>query len=503
MKDFPLLYQRLKQYSQTDFYPFHMPGHKRQMYFPDIYHMDITEIDGFDNLHHPEGILKESMEWAASVYGAVKTYYLVNGSSCGILSAVSGVIPDGGTILMSRNCHKAAYHGVFLKSLRAVYVYPQFEEEYGIQCGLPPEKIRFMLKRDRDVSAVFIVSPTYDGIVSDIRSISEVCHEYNVPLIVDEAHGAHFRYGDIFPVSALELGADVVIQSVHKTLPCFTQSALLHLRGDYVDRECVEKYLQIYQSSSPSYVLMAGIERGIWWLEQTEGKERMKEFSSRLLELRSCLKEMKHLKLLGRELAGTKDIYDVDISKIIISTRGTGISGVRLCDRLRERYHLEMEMCAEDYVTAITTVMDTEEGFNRLRNALLEIDAAVKSEPAEFGPAEFGPAKSNPAEFESTASKKIRPRAQLSDIWQAWPDVTDAITTIHEAWNRPQESVLLRESAGRIAGEFVYLYPPGIPVIAPGERITEKIVDTIMRYKEIGLPVQGMKDLRAESISVL
>ncbi len=404
---------------------------------------------------------------------------------------------------MSRNCHKAAYHGVFLKSLRAVYVYPQFEEEYGIQCGLPPEKIRFMLKRDRDVSAVFIVSPTYDGIVSDIRSISEVCHEYNVPLIVDEAHGAHFRYGDIFPVSALELGADVVIQSVHKTLPCFTQSALLHLRGDYVDRECVEKYLQIYQSSSPSYVLMAGIERGIWWLEQTEGKERMKEFSSRLLELRSCLKEMKHLKLLGRELAGTKDIYDVDISKIIISTRGTGISGVRLCDRLRERYHLEMEMCAEDYVTAITTVMDTEEGFNRLRNALLEIDAAVKSEPAEFGPAEFGPAKSNPAEFESTASKKIRPRAQLSDIWQAWPDVTDAITTIHEAWNRPQESVLLRESAGRIAGEFVYLYPPGIPVIAPGERITEKIVDTIMRYKEIGLPVQGMKDLRAESISVL
>lgn len=483
MNDLPLLYKKLSQYSHTDFYPFHMPGHKRQMRFPNPYEMDITEIDGFDNLHHPEGIIKESMEWAASVYGADRTYYLVNGSSSGILGAISGVVPDGGRILMSRNCHKAAYHGVFLKNLKADYLYPQFDEEYGVQCGLSPEKIRFMLKKGRDISAVFVVSPTYDGIVSDIKSISEICHANGVPLIVDEAHGAHFRYGSLFPVSALELGADVVIQSVHKTLPCFTQSALLHLKEGYVDREGIEKYLQIYQSSSPSYILMAGIERGIWWMEQEEGKEKMREFSSCLLELRESLKKMRHLKLMGRELVGKKEIFDIDISKIIISVKGTGISGVQLCDRLRSKYHLEMEMCTEDYVTAITTVMDTKEGFKRLENALLEIDECV------------GRTKESKkwARLQQVCQDSVCP-----DTWQAQP-----VMTIHEAWNGQKQSVPLKMSVGSIAGEFVYLYPPGIPVIAPGERITKDIIDTITRYKENNLPVQGMKDLKSEHITVL
>ena len=267
MKNSPVLYKNLRNYAKTDFYPFHMPGHKRRMQwagassFPNPYEIDITEIEGFDNLHHPEGIIRESMDWAASLYGAHKTYYLINGSSSGILSAVSGTVPDSGTILISRNCHKSVYHGIYLKSLKSEYIYPQYSEEYGIQCGLDPEEIELMLKKNRYISAVLMVSPTYDGIVSDVKAVSEICHKNHIPLIVDEAHGAHFRYGDIFPVPALESGADVVIQSVHKTLPCFTQSALLHLREGYIDTEKIERYLQIYQSSSPSYVLMAEIGR--------------------------------------------------------------------------------------------------------------------------------------------------------------------------------------------------------------------------------------------------
>ena len=469
MADFPVLYNKLKKYAAGDFYPFHMPGHKRQVLgvrdfdFMDPYQMDITEIEGFDNLHHPEGVIRESMEWAASVYGSDRTYYLINGSSCGILSAISGVVPRGGTLLMSRNCHKAVYHGVFLNSLRTKYVYPQFMEKYGVQCGLSPEKIHRMLEEDKDISAVLVVSPTYDGIVSDIESIAKICHGKNIPLIVDEAHGAHFRYGDIFPTSALELGADVVIQSVHKTLPCFTQSAILHLREGYVDRERVERYLQIYQSSSPSYVLMAGIELGIWWMEQEEGRGRMKDYSDSLLELRRELKTMKHLKLMGREIAGLKDIFDMDVSKLIVSAKGTGISGVELCRRLREEYHLEMEMCTEDYVTAIATVMDTREGLWRLKDAFLDIDASLRGDKGQKPSWNPGPEK-----------------------WEA-----KIVLPIHEAWDGKKELIPLRKGLGRISAGFIYVYPPGIPVIAPGERFTGEVVSTILRYKEEGLCVHG------------
>lgn len=238
MKERPNLLKRLKEYGDSDFYPFHMPGHKRQYRdpflseFPNPFSIDITEINGFDNLHHPEGILKDSMEWAAEIYGSDKTYYLVNGSSCGILSAISATVDSRGTILMSRNCHKSAFHGVFLNQLNAKYIYPQFISEMGLQGGILAEDVEGLLKKYPDIDAVLVVSPTYDGVVSDIKAIAQVVHRFGVPLIVDEAHGAHFSFGknNGFPVSALDLGADIVIQSLHKTLPSLTQTALLHAR---------------------------------------------------------------------------------------------------------------------------------------------------------------------------------------------------------------------------------------------------------------------------------
>ena len=230
--------------------------------FPNPFSIDITEIEGFDNLHHAEGILKESMRWAAGVYGADRTYYLVNGSSCGILSAIGAVMRPGETMLVSRNCHKSVYHGLILNSLKPEYVYPQIIEDLGIQGGISPDDVEKQLEECPEIRGVLIVSPTYDGVVSDISKIAEIVHRHNIPLIVDEAHGAHFPFGNgCFPKSALSCGADLVIQSLHKTLPSLTQTAVLHLKGNRVSRERLERCLQMYQSSSPSYVASDAAQR--------------------------------------------------------------------------------------------------------------------------------------------------------------------------------------------------------------------------------------------------
>ena len=381
---------------------------------------------------------------------------------------------------MSRNCHKAAYHGVFLNRLRVKYIYPQIIEEFGIQGGLVPEDVEKVLKTDHDIQAVLVVSPTYDGIVSDVEKIVEICHGCGIPLIVDEAHGAHFRYHKGFPVSALDLGADVVIQSLHKTLPAFTQTSILHVKGDLVDRERLEHYLQIFQSSSPSYLFMAGMERCLKFMEEktemTGGRSRMDQFYHRLVKLRKELGAMKRLRLLEEDSKGKNGVYDLDISKVIISARGTGINGEELGEWLRRDYHLEMEMCAAEYVTAITTVMDTEEGLRRFRNALLEIDGKLSDR------------------VESQDCGKKNQRYELKP---------ETVMSIADGWEQADKKISLEDSVGRISGEYIYLYPPGIPFVVPGEKISQEVVDLVKRYQKCGYSVQGMADQNCKEIRVV
>lgn len=385
---------------------------------------------------------------------------------------------------MSRNCHKAAYHGVFLNRLRVEYIYPQIIEGFGIQGGLVPEDVENVLKTDHDIQAVLVVSPTYDGIVSDVEKIVEICHGCGIPLIVDEAHGAHFRYHKGFPVSALDLGADVVIQSLHKTLPAFTQTSILHVKGDLVDREWLEHYLQIFQSSSPSYLFMAGMERCLRFMEESKGTEEemtggrsmMDQFYHRLVKLRKELGAMKHLRLLEEDQKGKNGVYDLDISKVVISTRGTGINGEELGEWLRREYHLEMEMCAAEYVTAITTVMDTEKGLRRLRNALLEIDGKLSDR------------------VESQDCGKKNQRYELKP---------ETVMSIADGWEQADKKISLEDSVGRISGEYIYLYPPGIPFVVPGEKISQEVVDLVKRYQKCGYSVQGMADQNCKEIRVV
>ena len=467
--------EALYEYSRTEFYPFHMPGHKRN-FLPEtmnnLYNIDITEITEFDNLHHAEGILKENQQLAAELYGADFTYFLINGSTAGILAAVSACTKRNGKLLMARNCHKAVYHGAYLRGLETVYLYPSYEPTCGLNGRISPIDVEKALRKNKDIQAVLITSPTYEGVVSDVRSIAEIVHKYHIPLIVDEAHGAHFSFHSAFPVSALDLGADVVIHSLHKTLPSPTQTALLHIKGNYVDISKIETFLGIYQTSSPSYVLMSGISTCLRFLKE-KGAEAFEEYTHRLKECRQCLDRMQSLRLLEKEFGNTPSF--LDISKLVISTAGSEISGPKLHNILREKYHLEMEMEGENYVIALTSVLDSQEGFDRLTQGLLEID----TELCRYFEPEFC--------FEDS-----------DKVFHA-----EQICSISVGMESRKRQVLLEESEGLISGEYAYLYPPGIPLLTPGERIDRAFIEQTLQWKKQGLYLQGLEDYTQEFIWVL
>lgn len=502
----PGLLERLTEYAGSDAYPFHMPGHKRREIpdgipggFPDPYGIDITEIDGFDNLHHAEGILKDAMETVAAIYGADRSWYLVNGSTCGILSAVFAATENGGKLLTARNCHKAVYHAICLNRLEAEYLYPEEITEFRINGGIRAEDVRKALEKDAmrcagnsgdvrgkitKIQAVLITSPTYEGVVSDIRAITDAAHEYGIPLIVDEAHGAHLEYADqchSFPKSALEYGADIVIQSLHKTLPCFTQTAILHVKGKLVDQDRISRYLSMFQTSSPSYLFMAGMERCIRYMDG-DGRNEMIRYEKRLERFMERMEGLQVLEVLDREICGKyRTVAGWDPSKIVVSTmRAEDFHGEELAETLRRKYHLEMEMTAPEYVIAMTSLMDTEEGFERLGTALLEIDGVLRRR-MESGRKEKA-ASETPEGLESKLSHPVRRML------------------ICEAMDADTERTAFQDTVGKVSAEFVYLYPPGIPIIAPGEVFTDAIVEKIMAYKAAGLLVQGPADPDADVI---
>ena len=294
-----MLEKRLYQHAQSDIYPFHMPGHKRRLTMANPFDIDITEIEGFDNLHHASGILKEAQLQASKLYGSEYAYYLVNGSTCGILAAVSAAVSRGGKILVARNSHRAVYNAIYLRQLRPEYVYPQFTNS-GIQGQVTASQIEKILEQDEEIEAVLVTSPTYDGVVSDIKKIADTVHSHKIPLIVDEAHGAHFGFHPSFPENATKLGADLVIMSTHKTLPAFTQTALLHLCSERVSRTAIERYLSIYETSSPSYLLMAGINRCMCMIEK-DGEFYFKEYDRNLKAFYQSVNGLKNLHVITRK----------------------------------------------------------------------------------------------------------------------------------------------------------------------------------------------------------
>ena len=459
----PELLEKLKAYSESDFYAFHMPGHKRNKTLLGIelpYDLDITEIDGFDDLHHADGILKEEQERAARVFGAEESHFLVNGSTAGILSAVMGCTHRGDKILVARHCHKSIYHAIYMNGLVPRYVYPEFDISMHMNGEISKEDVAKALAAEPDIKAVVIVSPNYDGVVSDVKEIAEVAHSYRIPLIVDEAHGPHFGFHPAFPGRANDLGADVVINSLHKTLPSLTQTAILHINGKLANRRRIKKYLDMLQSSSPSYIFMASLDACVDFLDG-KCEEAFELYVERLQKFREELKPLQHLQILRTE--------HYDISKVVISTANANITSPELADRLRKEYHLEMEMTGGTYVLAMTTVADTQEGLDRLKAALLEIDGQLEAKTA--------------------VSESIEISGELPRLEQYF--------TPQEAADREEdgeaEEIPWKESEGHISLEYAYLYPPGSPVIVPGERISREAVELLCYYETQNLQIEGIQ----------
>lgn len=464
--------EKLKAYSQTNAYPFHMPGHKRQpLEAFDPYKIDITEIDGFDDLHHSEGILKEAEERAAKLYGAKHTFYLINGSTVGLLSAIFGSISDNEELLIARNCHKSVYHGAMLRKASLFYLYPEQTAD-GINGSIEPEAVQSQLEEHPKIRTVIITSPTYEGVVSDIKKIAKIVHDHDGILIVDEAHGAHLGLADGFPKSAVQLGADVVIQSMHKMLPSFTQTALLHCNVEGKLLEDIAGYLKIFQTSSPSYLLMAGMDACVRYLEENR-KEAFARYEKKLELFKEQLsKTCGHgkIRLLKHEKNQTDHIFELEPSKLVFLTNQTELTGREFYDRLRLEYGLQLEMASGHYAIAMTSIMDTQEGFDRLRIAVEQINETIKSSEG----------------FVSVfPMRKEEKRLELC-----------------EAKTKEWEEILLKDAADQISGEFIYAYPPGIPFIVPGEVVSEVILDDIMNMKQQGISIQGMQDENAEKLRI-
>jgi arginine decarboxylase len=523
------LYKELENYGKSDFYPFHMPGHKRNKAcvegdFP--IERDITEIDGFDDLHYSEGILLEAQNALSRMYGTRKSFFSVNGSTAGLLTAISASVKKGGQILVARNCHKAVYHAIYLRELVPTYIYPQSDNDLGINGSISVSRVERCLEENPKIEAVLITSPTYDGVVSDVRKIAETAHRHGIPLIVDEAHGAHFRFSNYFPVSAADLGADVVIQSFHKTLPAMTQTAVLHLCSDRVSEKLLHRFLGIYQTSSPSYILMSSLDACVAKLEKESGR-LFDEFTENLETARRQLGKCKYIRLVPApgekfqeedDTAGT-EAFDYDRSKLILSTLHSSLNGPVLAKRLRENYHLEVEMTTENYVLALAAVGDTREGFQRLCKAIEEIDRqeAVQAEKnkdvtTEIPVKNLGDAsdpenqncvKCNTNDCEGFDQKDNRSGDLRNGKSACKCGPMKQLMSISQAMDAPSQICLLEESVGKTAAEFVYIYPPGIPIIVPGEQITGLFTRNVRRYMEQGLNLHGLCGEKNETISVV
>lgn len=457
-----MLYDKLKKYSKSGVYPFHMPGHKRNTALSDgtmPYEIDLTEIDGFDNLHNAEGCILEVQNLAERLYNVKKAFLLVNGATGGILSAVRAMTNRGDKVLVARNSHKSVYNALELCGLTPKYIVPKVDKEFGINCSITPSQAEKAIRENPDAKLLIITSPTYEGAVSDIKGISKIAHLHNVSVLVDEAHGAHFPFSKSFPSEAVASGADAAVASLHKTLPSLTQTALLLTSDESLINSLAEN-LAIFETSSPSYIFMSAIEK---CLEFCENASAFDEYIKRLNSFNEKCKNLKKIKVLcyGNDEVKNHRFFDFDISKITVSVRGLDINGTQLAEILRNDFKIEPEMVCSDYVLLISTVCDTDEGFARLINALQIIDS-----------------KCSVKELNACGYSITMPKIAVKPC---------------ECSGKDGEFCLLEHSIDKISLEYVWAYPPGIPIIAKGEIITQDIANIIIAQIASGINVCSTK----------
>lgn len=480
----------LVDYNELDIYPMHMPGHKRNddvMEMVNPYLIDVTEAGELDNMHEPTGVLAQSMQKASRVFGSKSSYFLVNGSTCGILAGICAAVKKGGKVMMSRACHKSVYNGIYLRGAEALYLYPPVDKAYGVYGSISPRALKMALRRRDDIDLVVLTSPTYEGVTTDIKEMARICHRYDIPLMVDAAHGAHFGFYPGFPESAIHQGADIVVESIHKTLPALTQTSLLHFNSELIDENKLRQFLTMFQSTSPSYVLMSGIDKCVDYLDSPKAAEDFAKYSAMLKDFSEQMKELKKFRILCKGSDSPENhplFFGFDPGKIVISTRGTEFTGAELEEILRDRFKIQLEMSFGDYAIAMTGVCDTQEGFDRLAEAMLTLDEECdySKECGQCGDKTIC-GDSPYCMVNAHVCTNIRYDQAINKEGFRPPRAPRALCRAADAIDAAGEAVKIDDAVGRISQEYIYAYPPGVPLVVPGEPVSEEVLSFIRQLE--------------------
>lgn len=483
-------FDALLEYTGQGVLSFHVPGHQQGKGAPERFRRflrdramaaDITQVLGMDDIHHPCSVVKEAQELAAQAYGADYTYFLINGSTAGNHIMVLAALRPDDVVIVPRNVHRSTIGALILSGARPVFVEPEYDSEMVVDHGVTPEAVRRALDRHPEARALYFVSPTYYGYTGDVEGLVALGRERGVMVLADEAWGAHLRFHPDLPVSAVEAGADLVINSTHKLLSGMTQASMLHLRGDRVDRGRLEAVLKLFLSTSPSCLLVASLD-----VARHQMATRGEALLSRALEAAAWAREeinrIPGLRCYGPEVVGRPGAAGWDPTRLVVTARDLGFTGYEVERILRYHHNIQLEMSELFNVVALVTIGHSAEDLERL----VEAFRTLPGHPREF-------------DIRERLQRLEKRRGKPFEL----PDFPEQRLTLRQAFDSPYRTVPLAQAVGCISAEMVTPYPPGIPVVCPGEVITQELVDYLVMELAAGAHIQGPFDPALKTIRVV
>ncbi|MCT4593811.1 MAG: aminotransferase class I/II-fold pyridoxal phosphate-dependent enzyme [Anaeromicrobium sp.] len=472
------LIDALKKYSNSSITPFDVPGHKfgkgtkelRDLFGSNLMKMDVNSMKCLDNLSNPTSVIKKSQELLANAYGCDHSFFLVNGTSSGIQGMIMSVCGPYDKIIMPRNVHKSAVSGLVLSGAIPVYIQPETNEDLGIAMGMSYESVKKAILSNLDAKAVFIINPTYYGVTCDLKRIVDLAHEHNMLVLVDEAHGAHFHFHDDLPISAMAAGADMSAISLHKTGGSLTQSSAILLNEKNISPMKIRNILNVTQTTSASYLLMSSLD-GSRKILATRGEEIFSHILSVCRYAREKINKIPHLYAFSKELINNRGVYDFDETKLSIKVSDLGLTGFEVYELLRDKYKIQVELGDINNILAIISLGDDKNSVDKLINSLSHISKNYK-----------------------------RAKSFNYNILLENPDI---IVSPRDAFYSRTKIIPLKDSIGEVSGESIMAYPPGIPIISPGERISKEIVDYIEELKNQHVLITDSHDPEINNIKIL
>lgn len=466
------LIDRLRHCVDRPHAPFYTPGHKRgQGIAPElrallgaaVFQADLPELPELDNLFAPEGVLQTSQELAADAFGADRSWFLVNGSTAGLMAAILATCQTGEKIILPRNVHRSVISGLILSGAMPVFVQPEYDPILDIAHTITPAAVAAALEQHPDARAVLMVSPTYYGVCGNIAAIADLAHAHHIPLLVDEAHGAHFAFHPDLPIPALAAGADLSVQSTHKTLSAMTQAAMVHIRDQRIEPDRLTKALSLVQSTSPSYLLLASLDAARQQMA-TRGRELLTQTLALANQARSRLSEIPGLSLLQAEQATTPGFVSLDLTRLTVIVTALGLDGFAVDQRLHQQYGVTAELPSLRHLTFILSLGNTQADIDQLIQGFAGLAATCRDEPGLPAP---------PLPSPTSGTSLLSPRSAFFGVTEFLP---------------PEQAI------DRCSAELVCPYPPGIPVLMPGEKITAEAIAYLQQVLAAGGIVSGCAD---------